>query len=55
MHWQKGGCELCSPVRVATSAELLRTSGFDRQRTGLAAVYSSGFCVEVSLFLETHT
>jgi hypothetical protein len=33
----------------------LEGDGFDRQRTGVAAAISSGFCVEVRLFLENHT
>jgi len=52
MYWQKGGFELCSPVRVDTSAELLRHVRFGCAANGRCR---PGFCVEVRLFLENRT
>jgi hypothetical protein len=43
------------PLESIPPLKLLRTSGFDRQRTGVAAAISSGFWVEVRLILENHT
>ena len=55
MHWQKGGCELCSPVKVATSAETASHVRFRSPANRPCRSYSSGICVEVRLFLENHT
>src|ERR1700730_18162523 len=55
MHWQRGGCELCSPVRVDTSAETTSHVRFRSPANRPCRSYSSGFCVEVRLLLENHT
>ena len=55
MHWQKGDANSAPPLESIPPLKLLRTFGFDRQRTGVAAAISSGFWVEVRLILENHT